>query len=43
VAKDAALIPGARFEAVHSGHVMPMLTPALVVDRLRALSGASDV
>ncbi|TCR70650.1 alpha/beta fold hydrolase [Bosea sp. BK604] len=37
LARDSALIPGARFEAVVSGHVMPMLTPELVVDRLRLI------
>jgi 3-oxoadipate enol-lactonase len=39
LAKDAALIPGARFEALPSGHVMPMLTPGLVVERLRLILG----
>jgi 3-oxoadipate enol-lactonase len=40
VAADAALIPGARFEAVESGHVMPVLTPDLVAARLQGLAGA---
>ena len=45
VAREAARIPGARFEAVESGHVMPMLTPDLVVDRLsrvRAWASGGD-
>jgi 3-oxoadipate enol-lactonase len=32
----AARIPGARFAVVPSGHVMPMLTPALVAETLEA-------
>jgi pimeloyl-ACP methyl ester carboxylesterase len=35
VERDAAAIPGMRFEAVDSGHVMPALTPDLVAARLK--------
>lgn len=37
VSEDAARIPGARFEAVVSGHVMPVLTPGIVADSLLQL------
>jgi 3-oxoadipate enol-lactonase len=38
VARDAATIPDHIFEAVSSGHVMPMLTPGLVADRLKGFA-----
>lgn len=38
VARDAAPIPDHTFEAVLSGHVMPMLTPALAAERLGAFA-----
>ncbi|MBF9233845.1 alpha/beta fold hydrolase [Microvirga alba] len=36
VACDAGMIKGAVFETLLSGHVMPVLTPDLVADRIRA-------
>ena len=38
VARDAAPIPDHIFEAVSSGHVMPMLTPGLVADRIKGFA-----
>lgn len=39
VARDAEAVAGAVFEAVLSGHVMPVLTPELVAERLRRFVG----
>ena len=37
VSRDTSIMADARFEPVVSGHVMPMLTPEIVIDRLRSM------